>query len=370
MYFWLRLLLISTSILLWLIEDQALLSNPVYWLTAGVLIAGASSEPLWKTRFYLYSILTFIACLFTYEYQLHYGWAASLVFASFAFLSSRIPLWQIGLLFSLVSIHVLLLSEKLSQFLFSMVVALLVFSFAIFVLRLLEEGKQKQIRIEELAYDQRMLKRQLLLEEDAAKQAERTRIARDVHDSVGHQLTALAMQLQIAELKETGDTSYIIEAKQTARTALEEMRKAVKALEKEEIRGVSMIVRLIRKLEAESQVYISFKTESGALSQFLDDNQSTAVYRFVQEGLTNAMRHAFAKQISVELSIAGGHTYIATVRNEATPHSFVEGFGLTQLRQRFEELDGTFTTGYQDNYFVMRGAFPIGSSKEANHSNC
>lgn len=366
MYFWYRLCFISVAIALWPIEDRSLLINPIYWLTAGLLIAGVSSEPLWKTRFSLYTSLALIASAFTLLYGLEFGWVTILVFIAFSFYSANVQAVVALLSCGMLVIVFFTMDSSGANLLSSLILATLVVAFASNVFRQQQVINQKHQRVEELAYEKRVLKRQLIQEEDAVKQAERTRIARDVHDSVGHQLTALVMQLQMAELKESGDNSYIIDAKQTARTALEEMRKAVKALEKEEVRGVSMIVRLIRKLEAESQVYVSFKTESGALSQALNDEQSTALYRFVQEGLTNAMRHTFAKQISVELSIIGGHTYIATVSNEAVSSSFSEGFGLSQLRKRFEHLNGTFTATYSGERFMMRGAFPIGETKQEN----
>ncbi|WP_353626296.1 histidine kinase, partial [Bacillus sp. JCM 19041] len=105
--------------------------------------------------------------------------------------------------------------------------------------RLVMQVEQQENRLDDFAYEHRILKQQLLQEEDTAKQEERTRIARNVHDSVGHQLTALMMQLQMAELNDSHDKTYISDAKQTARLALEEMRNAVKALEKEEVRGVA-----------------------------------------------------------------------------------------------------------------------------------
>ncbi|WP_054710380.1 hypothetical protein [Bacillus sp. JCM 19041] len=93
----------------------------------------------------------------------------------------------------------------------------------------------------------------------------------------------------------------------------------------------------------------------------MTDEQNTTLYRFIQEGLTNAMRHAYAKQISVHLTVIGTHTYMASVENDALPTTYKEGFGLSQLRNRFEHLDGHFSAGFgfKDNTFVLKGTFPI-----------
>ncbi|WP_078394292.1 sensor histidine kinase [Shouchella patagoniensis] len=361
MSFWMRFILVIGALSLWPMDEPQLLSDPVYWIVAGLVLAGVCSEPMWVNTYLLYNGLTAFGCLFLLYQPSLFGWIVPMLLLVMPLVIApiaRVHFCLSLLYFVLTSVFTY---SNGAEFLIISVVTAIAVTFGLAYSRLVMQVELQEDLLDDFAYEQRVLKQQLLQEEDTAKQEERTRIARNVHDSVGHQLTALMMQLQMAELNDSHDKTYISDAKQTARLALEEMRNAVKALEKEEVRGVAMILRLIRKLETESQVQVAFTTEAGALSTLLTDEQNTTLYRFIQEGLTNAMRHAYAKQIRVHLTVIGTHTYMASVENDALPTTFREGFGLSQLRNRFEHLDGRFSAGFgfKDNTFVLKGTFPL-----------
>ncbi|TYS57364.1 sensor histidine kinase [Sutcliffiella horikoshii] len=213
-----------------------------------------------------------------------------------------------------------------------------------------------------LLVEYRVLKRQVLENEEVARVEERNRIARDIHDSVGHQLTALMMQLAVAEQAagEEKVASIVKQSKQLARESLDGMRKAVKALQGEEEQGISSVIHLIRKLEAESQMRVQLTTKTGVLSQPLSNEQNIVLYRFVQEGLTNAMRHGSSKEISVTLEIIGEHSFQVKVENKVEVTSPVEeGFGLQNMRKRMEGLNGRMEREVTEGYFTVKGIFPL-----------
>ncbi|WP_342515630.1 sensor histidine kinase [Sutcliffiella sp. FSL R7-0096] len=213
-----------------------------------------------------------------------------------------------------------------------------------------------------LLVEYRALKRQVLENEEVARVEERNRIARDIHDSVGHQLTALMMQLAVAEQAagEEKVASMVKQSKQLARESLDGMRKAVKALQGEEEQGISSVIHLIRKLEAESQMRVQLTTKTGVLSQPLTNEQNIAVYRFVQEGLTNAMRHGSSREISITLEIMGEHSFQVEVENKRVVSRPVEeGFGLQNMRKRMESLNGRMEREVTGGYFTVKGIFPL-----------
>ncbi|UTR07493.1 sensor histidine kinase [Alkalihalobacillus sp. LMS6] len=356
---WLSLLFIGLANGIVANSTPELMENPFFWIIVGLMIAGICSEPLWPKPIYLYIILIFIVTMFINFYRVDHGW---LIIWSFVFLSFYTRIDNRSYSFAVLVFLLFAIAGTTSNGA-SMSVALFISSISLYCAWSANQQRQltneSEIKSETLVYENRLLKRQLIEEEDLVKQAERTRIARDVHDSVGHQLTALGMQLQMAELHGKEENHYLLGARQTARQALDEMRNAVQALEKEEVRGVAMIVRLIRKLEMESQVRVSLTTENGALSKQLSNEQSIALYRFVQEGLTNAMRHAYAKKVDVTLSVYAETSYVAIVKNEATPTALKEGFGLSQLRNRFEALEGQFFARFKEKDFYMKGVFPL-----------
>ncbi|MBW7454195.1 sensor histidine kinase, partial [Paenibacillus sepulcri] len=145
-------------------------------------------------------------------------------------------------------------------------------------------------RNEALLSEYRKMKRRIVSDEQAARQEERVQVGRDIHDSVGHKLTALLMQLEVFRMEADPAAAGRMQAlKVLAKESLDETRNAVKALKQHEAGGLAAILSLIRKLEAESFIRVNFSVKHGALSAPLSNTQSIAVYRAVQEALTNMM---------------------------------------------------------------------------------
>ncbi len=218
--------------------------------------------------------------------------------------------------------------------------------------------KQEQRDLyEELLGEYRKLKRLALVTEEEARYQERTKIARDIHDSVGHKLTALLMQLEILSIQ-NGAENYQ-ELKEIAKDSLEETRFAVRTLKDKEYEGIATILQLIKKLEAESHIMVHFTTKQGILSERLTNEQSVVLYRVIQEGLTNAMRHAHSREVQVVLGkTANGNIEFVVSNRIYKKEPFQEGFGLQNMRKRVEELSGTLTVYQTDEHFIIKGMLP------------
>ena len=120
------------------------------------------------------------------------------------------------------------------------------------------------------------------------------------------------------------------------------------------------MIHLIRKLEAESQMRVQLTTKTGVLSQPLSNEHNIALYRFVQEGITNAMRHGSSKEISITLEIIGEHSFQVKVENKTEVTIPVEeGFGLQNMRKRMEGLNGRMEREVTEGYFTVKGIFPL-----------
>jgi signal transduction histidine kinase len=218
-------------------------------------------------------------------------------------------------------------------------------------------------RYDALLSEYRKLKREARNHEEAARIEERTHIARRIHDSVGHKLTSLLMQLETFRMQADGEYKQIAEQmKRLAQDSLQETRSAVKALKEEEPGGMQALLRLIRNLEAESYMQVEFVVRHGALSVVLDNDQSAAVYRSIQEALTNAMRHGSSRKVNILLESPGGSIFRFEVTNETSEYQDApirEGFGLTAMRERVESAGGTLEIARQRNKFVVRGTFVL-----------
>lgn len=226
-----------------------------------------------------------------------------------------------------------------------------------------EERREMYVR---LAGEYRRLKRRAYEGEQIARIEERNRIARDMHDSVGHHLTALLIQIEVLRQQSGGDKDHLALIKALAKKSLEEIRTGVRTLQKAEIQGLSSVIHLIRRLETDSQIRVNFTAKQGALSIPLSADKCVAIYRAIQEGLTNAMRHAFAREVDVSLDLPGGKSIRFEVSNrirEAKPYR--EGFGLKALRERVEQVGGRVEIVPSRERFTVRGIIPLDEKEDA-----
>ncbi|WP_232828022.1 MULTISPECIES: sensor histidine kinase [Paraliobacillus] len=218
------------------------------------------------------------------------------------------------------------------------------------------------IQHEVLRTEFRKVKRQLLSSEKFARQDERAQIARDMHDSVGHRLTALLMQLEIAQMQEKDRESKerLLVLKDLAKASLADTRSAVKTLKNEDIGGLSAIISLIRKLEAESHVRIEFSIKHGALSAPLTNEQSIVIYRSVQEALTNMMRHSQTKEATIIFDVPASKFFRFEITNPISEKKTMqEGFGLTSMRERINQVNGTLEIQQYNALFSVKGRIPL-----------
>lgn len=216
-------------------------------------------------------------------------------------------------------------------------------------------------RNEVLFTEFRRMKRSLISGEQAVRREERTQIAREIHDSVGHKLTALLMQLEVFRIQHAPEKQEELQAlKQLTNESLEETRSAVKSLKRDESAGLPAILLLIRKLEAESMVTIHFTIKERALTAPLSNVQSIAVYRGVQEAITNAMKHGSSNQISITFEAPAGHIFRFIVSNPVKSGNFLkEGFGLSSMRERMEEAGGALKVETYQETFIVTGTLPL-----------
>ncbi len=137
---------------------------------------------------------------------------------------------------------------------------------------------------------------------------ERARIAREIHDSVGHHLTVINLQLQNAQRFRERDPAEAWEevrvARELALEALSEVRRAVRALKPlavEETTGAGALAALARNLDG-TGIGVSFEVEGE--ERELAEEVEIALYRAMQEGLTNAARHAKARRVWATLAFS------------------------------------------------------------------
>ncbi|WP_042149629.1 sensor histidine kinase [Paucisalibacillus sp. EB02] len=218
-----------------------------------------------------------------------------------------------------------------------------------------------EARYEALLSEYRSLKRRRVSDDEVTRQEERMLIAHEIHDSVGHKLTALLLQLEAFRLDVSEkDKEHVQSLKWLASESLEETRRAVKSLKTSETGGLPGVLRLIRKLEMESFMRIHFSVKHGASTAPLTGEQAFVIYRSVQEALTNIMKHSTSREAEIMFEAPGGSIFRFEINNPITEHQqYQEGFGLISMRERLERFGGDLEVFQTDEQFIIRGYFKI-----------
>lgn len=197
-----------------------------------------------------------------------------------------------------------------------------------------------------LAHEQ--LRQYALRIEDQAMLHERNRIAREIHDSLGHALTAQSIQLENALLflppDATKTKSFLQESQRLGARALQEVRRSVATLRANPLQGRSLT-------EAINATIADFQRTTGItpdytvqLPQPISTEISTALYRILQESLTNIAKHSAATHVSIRLQSDGTviQAQIADDGQGFDPDRNTTGFGLQGMRERIMALGGQF----------------------------
>ena len=174
---------------------------------------------------------------------------------------------------------------------------------------------------------------------------ERNRLARDIHDSLGHHLTAMSVQLEMAadfqSLDPDAARRALDEARRSVRLALGDVRQSVRALRDEATRPTlsAALAALAQDGAARPRVTVEVSGDEDGYGVA----ELTALYRAAQEAVTNARRHAGASRVTVVARLAGD-----TARLEVTddgrgfaPDVDAAGFGLLGMRERVHLVAGS-----------------------------
>lgn len=179
---------------------------------------------------------------------------------------------------------------------------------------------------------------------------ERARSARELHDGLGHRLTLVAMSLEFAQRTQHRDPerawAEVSTAALTNQEALDEMRLWARALNPPTLSpGVGGAAAFDAIAEAFRGTGLEVAVTHRGTDDLLPEQVTLFATRFVQEGLTNVLRHARASTVAVEVIQSPQQVRISMRddgRGAEVPH---DGFGLRSLRERAADLRGTLVSG-------------------------
>lgn len=218
----------------------------------------------------------------------------------------------------------------------------------LFILLLVNALLAERQSREKLLLANEQLRQYALRIEDQATLQERNRIAREIHDALGHALTAQSIQLENALLFLPPDAektaTFLREAKELGSRALQEVRRSISTLRANPLQGQSLesaIAKAITEFHQTSGIHPDCTIQ---LSQPIPTEISTALYRIIQESLTNIYKHSAATQVSISLRESLETIYLQIDDNGQgfNPQGNTTGFGLQGMRERTVALGGQF----------------------------
>jgi signal transduction histidine kinase len=202
------------------------------------------------------------------------------------------------------------------------------------------------------------------MEERTEQLLERTRIARELHDSIGHALTVAVVQAGAARAaKDSAFTERALDAiEETGRAALEDLERVLGVLRESErpVSGRPTLTHAGRLLESARASGAKVDAELTGPLDTVPGPVSREGYRILQESLTNVLRHAGAVPVRVRIEVTGGALGLE-VRNPLTAGipGPGRGSGLRGIRERAALLGGRARTGPDQGDWQVRVELPL-----------
>jgi signal transduction histidine kinase len=224
----------------------------------------------------------------------------------------------------------------------------LIFAFPLLYALLAERKSRLQ-----LALAHKQLRHYARLVEDQASLQERNRIAREIHDALGHTLTAQSIQLENAQLflqqDPTRAETFLQQAQVLLLRSIEEVRQSVKSLHNDPLQGKSLEAAMRDVLEEFELTTGIRPTEQMRLPEGLSAEVRIVLYRILQEALTNICKHSQATEVMVELRVID-QAILLQIQDNGRGFDLQQntsGFGVRSMRERVTAIGGQITLSSQ-----------------------
>lgn len=191
---------------------------------------------------------------------------------------------------------------------------------------------------------------------EASKLNERTRIARDLHDLLGHHLTALIINLQVAGHITSGEAKdKVKQCYSLAKLLLSDVRDAVSTLRENQSLDIQSMINLMAENIPNLKIHSEIEPELSI------DNIDLAktLLRCIQEAITNCLRHANATELWLKLSHCKGKLLLEIIDNGKIIGKLKLGNGLKGLQERVAELRGEVQFSTNQKALKIRICLPL-----------
>jgi signal transduction histidine kinase len=202
---------------------------------------------------------------------------------------------------------------------------------------------------------------------ESTRIAERMRIARELHDLIGHHLTALSLNLEVAShLANDAAGEHVRKAQATARHLLSDVREAVSELRQDDAIDLTQALRSL----IEGVPGLTVHVDMPPRFSLEDPRRAQVLLRCAQEIITNCARHAGARQLWLTFAYADANQIGLHARDDGRGTAqFKPGNGLSGMRERLAEFGGSVAvdTAVSEG-FALTVRLPLGEALELAHS--
>jgi signal transduction histidine kinase len=222
-----------------------------------------------------------------------------------------------------------------------------VFFVAVFAQMRLNEQQSRE-RVEQLMVDLEAANAQLAAyatqAEELAMTQERNRLAREIHDNLGHYLTIVNVQIEAAKVVIDSDPDRALDAMNKAQEltqkGLTRVRESVAALRESPVSNRPLSEAIASLVKETQSTGIVTEIKVTGEQQALENKVALAFYRAAQEGLTNVRRHASASRVDLLLEFQTDEVRLEVKDNGVGGAEINEGFGLLGIRERMQLIGG------------------------------
>ncbi|MGT2755036.1 sensor histidine kinase [Streptococcus ovis] len=203
--------------------------------------------------------------------------------------------------------------------------------------------------------------------EKIAEDRERKRIAREIHDTLGHALTGISAGIDaitvLVDLDPNRAKQQLKNVSQVVRDGIRDVRRSLEKLRPGALEGRTLkagLEKMIADYQELSRLDIRFEYGWGDVD--LEVTKEDIIFRMIQESITNSLRHGHARRVGIQLT--GDDCYRICIQDDGIGCTDLHyGYGLTQMRERLAIIGGTVEF-FNENGFKTVATIPKSKGEE------
>lgn len=288
-----------------------------------------------------------LATAFHYRFWIIAGVILILIFSvsSYSFL---------GTIFNMpdLATYIDLLPEKFASILYFCNNFLYAFNLILFIwisleysLLIARREQDVKDKLSTMAQTNQELQNYAALSEKIAQDRERKRIARDIHDTVGHALTGIAAGIDavmvLIDIDPDAAKKQLSKVSKAVKQGLVDIRHTLNQIRPDALENYTLeasLKKMLQEFSDVSHLKINFTYQWGEVD--FEKTTELVIFRVIEESVTNALRHGHASKVNVVCSLTQDSYEIKISNNGKPEKAVIPGYGLTQMKERLAVING------------------------------